>query len=442
MKPLRTQLLLLLSGVVLLYALVQSAVMFFSARHEAGEILDYHQRSIAQTLRHGDFESVASDLRAQDGGTEEFAFAIQVVAADGTLRYRSDPGVDLPLRTRPGFMFVTLHDGPWRVYTLAGAEQTVQVAQSVEVRRVFALEFVLDSLAPMLVLVPLLLLAVAYVVNRALRPLRGVVAQIENRAADHLEPLDPAGVLPELRPVVRSMNRLFERIRAAFEIQRSFVANAAHELRSPLAALKLQAQLLGRAGDEATRRLALQRLQAGVDRSTHLTEQLLSLAREEEAPAEGDGPASGSLRSAAELALSDVALLAADRGTDVGLVDANDAEVGVPTESLRVLVRNLVDNAVRHAPAEGRVDVRISGSGGSAVLEVADSGPGIPQADHQRVFDRFYRRAGAAPGGSGLGLAIVQAIVLRHGAQMSLDRSVLGGLRVKVTFRGANGMLR
>jgi Signal transduction histidine kinase len=273
---------------------------------------------------------------------------------------------------------------------------------------------------------------VAWVVRRSLKPLRTLSQELESRAATSFDPIDPQPVMQEMQPVVRAMNDLFTRTRQAFDTQQMFVADAAHELRSPLAALKVQIQMLGRAQDEPTRQLALQRLGSGLDRATHLVEQLLALARADSGGQETASPTS--LTQAARLALSDTLELAQTRSVDAGLEQADELEVNAPPNGLRMLARNLVDNALRYTPTGGRVDVRVRRDGSRAVLEVDDSGPGIPTEDRPRVFDRFYRRENSPPGGSGLGLAIVQSVAERSGAQLSLLDSPIGGLRVRVEF--------
>ncbi|WP_233151850.1 cell wall metabolism sensor histidine kinase WalK, partial [Pelomonas sp. KK5] len=210
-----------------------------------------------------------------------------------------------------------------------------------------------------------------------------------------------------------------------------FVADAAHELRSPLTALKLQLQALQRAPDEATRTLVQNRLGAGIDRATHVVEQLLLLARQEAA---AEAPKPVDLQALVQQVLAEQAATAQVREVDLGLVQADALTLPGHAEGLRVLVRNLVDNAIKYTPAGGKVDVALRG----ASLVVEDSGPGIPEAERARVFDRFYRSDAAASTnvtGSGLGLAIVKSIADRHGAALALDRSeALGGLRVTLRF--------
>ncbi len=222
----------------------------------------------------------------------------------------------------------------------------------------------------------------------------------------------------------------------ALAAQRHFVGDAAHELRSPLTALKLQVQVLRRAPDDLTRDAAAQALNAGVDRATRLVEQLLALARSESAPA-GEGAPSQPLAEIVRQVMADVGPLAAGRGTTLALDVAPGAET-LPARGadVSVLVRNLVDNAVRYSPDGGHVDVRLElEADGTTVLRVDDDGPGIPPEDRESVFDRFVRRENAAgQTGSGLGLAIVRQVALRQGAQVALDDSPLGGLRVRVSW--------
>jgi two-component system OmpR family sensor kinase/two-component system sensor histidine kinase QseC len=211
------------------------------------------------------------------------------------------------------------------------------------------------------------------------------------------------------------------------------VGDAAHELRSPLTALKLQLQLLRRAPDDAAREEALAALSAGIERATRLVEQLLALARSEPgAPAVEMLPLD--LSEAVRQAMADAVPLALARGVELELFANDSVQVRGDRTSLTALVRNLVDNAVRYSPKGARVELRVLVDQGSPTIHVDDAGPGIPPSERERVFDRFYRRASNDEQGSGLGLAIVKGVAARHGAQVSLSDSPLGGLRVSVRF--------
>jgi len=322
----------------------------------------------------------------------------------------------------------------------------IQVAQPVEIRRRLAADAALRSVMPLIAVAPLLAAAMWWLVAWAFRPLRRVVREVQSRDADSLVakgPLAPpagdaSGGLPhEVAPLVWALDDLLVRLAASFDAQRAFVADAAHELRSPLTALKLQVRALDRAPDEAARRAAQRALAAGVERATRLVEQLLTLARSEP----GGQPLRLERIDLAELvrqALADTIPYAESRGSSLELDAESPVWVDGDGATLSALARNLADNAVRYAPRGAAVRVTVDLDQGAPRLVVDDTGPGIPPAERERVFDRFYRRAGAsaeAPAeGSGLGLAIVQRVAQRHGAVVTLGDSPLGGLRVTVRF--------
>ncbi|MEO8923153.1 MAG: ATP-binding protein, partial [Caldimonas sp.] len=239
----------------------------------------------------------------------------------------------------------------------------------------------------------------------------------------------------EIRPLVHELNLLFARLSLAFDAQKSFVADAAHELRSPLAALKLQVEGLRMAGNDAARELAISRLTAGIDRATRLVEQLLVLARQQASAATGVKTEPVVLADIVRQELIDAAFSAQAHSLDIGLAHADEGSVAGQPGALRILVRNLVDNALKYTPSGGKIDLEVLRAGDHIVLGVDDSGPGIAESDRARVFDRFYRVEGMQAPGSGLGLAIVHAIAEFHGATLTLGHSAsLGGLRVTLGF--------
>jgi two-component system OmpR family sensor kinase len=293
----------------------------------------------------------------------------------------------------------------------------------------------LRTLAPIAVMMPILMLVVWWVVSESLTPVARVRKQVASRQADDLSPVSEAGLPDEVRPLVHELNLLFGRVRTAFDAQQNFVADAAHELRTPLAALKLQALSLERADNDEARKVAQGRITAGVERATRLVEQLLVLARQEAGAAEGVATAPVDLADLARRTVGEMVAVAQAKGVDLGLQHADAAPVMGQAGALAILMRNLVDNAVKYTPGGGMVDVAVHVVQGAAVLTVEDSGPGIPAEERERVFDRFYRIAGSEAAGSGLGLAIIRAIAGRHGARLTLDASErLGGLLVRVTF--------
>lgn len=477
MNSLRTRLLLLLLGAVAVFAAIQGVGAYRSALQQADALFDYHLQQMAHSLRG------ARPLLPDAGMDDDLDLLVQIWGPDGAQLFRSPRSV-LPQGGVLGFSDVVVQGTAFRVYTVQTPLQTVQIAQNMSERNARARALAAQAALPATLMAPLLMLVVWLVVSRSLAPVERMRRQVAGRTADDLSPLPEAGLPDEVRPLVQELNGLFGRVQAAFTAQQHFVADAAHELRSPLAALKLQAQALrggqggdgvnaGDGGDGAAghaspgREAAVQRLNQGIDRAIRLAEQLLALARAEGAPAAASAAAgagtaaSGAamagpvdLRDVVREAVGDVLPLAQAAGIDLGLADgAADAPARVvgDAQALRTLVRNLLDNAVKYTPAPGQVDVDLRRDGAQLLLTVEDSGPGIAPDERERVFDRFYRVPVAqaattldpscavgsppAPSGSGLGLAIVQAIARRHQASVRLSSSArLGGLCVQVRF--------
>jgi two-component system OmpR family sensor kinase len=280
------------------------------------------------------------------------------------------------------------------------------------------------------------MLVVWWVVSGSLEPVARVRKQVASRQADDLSPVSEAGLPDEVRPLVQELNLLFGRVRTAFDAQQHFVADAAHELRTPLAALKLQVQSLERSDSPEAKRVAVGRLTAGIERATRLVEQLLVLARQEASMAGGAPRQPVDIGGLARRAVADLAGVAQAKGIDLGVQRADAAEVEGQPDALMILLRNLVDNAIKYTPQGGTVDVSVVAEENHGVrVTVEDSGPGIPPAERERVFDRFYRVPGSDAAGSGLGLAIIKSIAERHDATLALGESKrLGGLEATVTF--------
>ncbi|AOW14610.1 two-component sensor histidine kinase [Hydrogenophaga crassostreae] len=432
---LRARLLGLLLLAILLTALAQAFVVYREARAEADSIFDYHMQQMAQALRTGvsmpDLPALDEELTTDKG----FDFLVQVWSNDGLSVFQSRAGAALPQRAVLGFSEVRVRNIPYRVFSMQTRSQVIQVAQDMGPRRAMARSLAWRTITPILWMAPLLMLVAWWAVSASLRPVERVRAQVASREADELSSVAEQGLPDEIRPLVHELNLLFDRVRNAFEAQQHFVSDAAHELRSPLAALRLQVQGLQRARDDESRQVALDRLLSGIDRATRLVEQLLMLARQEAGMATGSPPQAVVLSDLVRMGMAEANPLAQLKHIDLGLCDADDSLLLGQPEALRILLRNLLDNAIKYTPEGGQVDVSVRREGSLLMLSVDDSGPGIPDAERSRVFDRFYRIQGAVAGGSGLGLAIVNAIARAHGAQLALAQAAsLGGLRVELRF--------
>ena len=423
---------------ILLAAVVQAVTAYRGALRQADALFDDHLQQMALSLRGGIPLGLPPDGPREDAN---YDLLVQIWGQDGTQIFRSTRSA-LPPRAVVGFSDVEAHGNRYRVYTLQTPLQTVQIAQDLSARTARARALALRAVLPFAWLTPLLMLAVWWIIRRSLAPIEQTRRVVASRAANDFSPLEDAGLPDEVRPLVDELNLLFGRVRQAFEAQKNFVADAAHELRSPLTALKLQAQALRRVdADPVAREAAVARLNAGLDRAIRGVEQLLLLAREEAGSAQAsDAAGPVDLQSVITLAVADVLPQARLKNMDLGLTDSATAQqmstVNGQPKALRILLRNLLENAVKYTPPGGQVDVSFDVQQGQPVLTVEDSGPGIAPENRTRVFDRFFRASDTAQeAGSGLGLAIARAIADRHGARLVLDDSQrLGGLKVEVRF--------
>jgi signal transduction histidine kinase len=434
MRSIRARLLIALIILVALISLIAAAVTYRRVLSETSVLFDYQLRQMALSLRSQISLAPRIEVPPDQGDTD---FVVQIWDVFGARTYLSRPGLPILNQTVLGYADLSLRGEPWRAYGLQTADGVIQIAQPVRVRETLARAAAERVVIPLILLLPIMIGAVAWIVRSGLAPLRYVTSEVQRRDVRSLTALKTDNLPEEIEPLVTELNRLLERLQRAFSAQRAFISDAAHELRSPLTALRLQLQLLDRAPDEASRREARARLGAAVDRAIHLIEQLLALARSEPQDAALD-EALVDLGSVAAEGVRDTHELAMSRNTDLGLEAEPNVLVRGNREALRVLVRNLVDNAVRYTPPLGTVQVRCRSSATQSLLEVMDSGPGIALADRERVFDRFYRRAAAQEGGTGLGLAIVKSIAERHGALVSLNQAPGGGLLATVSFPRAS----
>ena len=431
---LRGRLLWFLLAAITMAALAQATIAYRSALSDADQIFDYHMQQMAMSLR-SSAPLTNNEAGPVEGDPENNELVVQVWTPDGVRVFRSMSHATLPQRAVLGFSNVKSNGVTYRIFSVQTNNQTVQIAQDMAVRKRMAGTLALRTVGPIALMAPVLMLVVWWVVSGSLAPVARVRRQVAARQADDLSPVSDSELPDEVRPLVQELNLLFGRVRTAFEAQQHFVADAAHELRSPLAALKLQVLSLERAADEQARAVAVGRVSAGIERATRLVEQLLVLARQEASSAEGSTFTPVSLTELAKRSLGDMAGVAQARQIDLGLHHADDVTLSGQPDALIILLRNLIDNAVKYTPAGGTVDLELRKRPGGATLFVEDSGPGISPEERERVFSRFYRVPGSEAGGSGLGLAIIKAIAERHGAMLSLETSErLGGLRVKIDF--------
>lgn len=419
---LRRRLLVALLSAVLLAGAVASAATYWSARAQIQDLLDEELRQVALSLReHAFFDLRGFELAAVDG---ERRVVVQIWNRYGLVSYLSNARTPLPLARAAGFSTIAHEGREWRMFTLRAGEQIIQAAQTTEERNARAAAAALRIFVPVASALPLLALLVWLILERGFAPLARLAGAVRMRGAGALEPLPRERVPQEIEPLVSSLNNLLARLREAFGVQQRFAADAAHELRTPLTALDLQIQLLERARSDEERAVALARLRERVQRATRVVQQLLAMARLDPEAAQ---PAQRfDLGELARAVVADLGPVAAQKGIRLAIARAEPAEISGTEDALRLLAANLVDNAVRYTPAGGRVEVSAWRGGAGSILQVCDDGPGIPAAERERVFDRFYRGAGAEGDGSGLGLAIVRRVAELHGGRIELAEG-LGG---------------
>jgi two-component system OmpR family sensor kinase len=424
----RGRLLLWQISALALTALLVSLITYSLAWNGFNRVRDFALEQIAYTvLRHGRVAEPEEDAaEAEDLGQ----FVSQVWNSRGQLVYSSRPDIDLPPQ-RDGLNVVSLGDDDWHTYTLREGKRVIQVANTTANRNAMFAGIVPWLLLPMSLLIAGLGTLIWMAVGRALRPLEAVRREIGARDAPALHALDTRALPEEVAPLAGALNELLARLDAALALQRRFIADAAHELRTPLTAVRLQVQIAQQARGPEERAAALTQLLAGVDRVTHLVQQLLDMARlAPEANRAAMAPVA--LDELVKQVVADFSSQAEAREVDLGAGACDRVAIPGQAEALRVMLGNLVDNALRYTPPGGRVDVEVTVGTDTALLTVADTGPGIPAEARERVFERFCRLAGADIPGSGLGLSIVRDIVALHRGRVSLSDTPGGGLTVRV----------
>jgi two-component system OmpR family sensor kinase len=411
---------------------------FVSALDDAHAMQDSHLRQTGYLISRLDAVPAAPLAREKRGDVD---FDARVV-----VRFLQGPGAAAPVKNdRPPLFSNLLSDGlqtvivrneQWRVFVKTNEKGVrVAVGQQTTVRDAAARTSALRTLMPILFLVPVLVALVGVLVRQMFKPLKSLSDDLGRRSANDLRELDEVGLPSEVRPFVVEINQLLARIGRSMAVQRRFVADAAHELRPPLTAMTLQAERLGAADMPQEARGRLHALISGMQRTRVLLDQLLTLARTQE-------PSAGRMRDVSlepviRQVLEDLMPLAEEKSIDLGVIGDVDAQVHAQEVDLKVLVKNLVDNAIRYTPEGGRVDIAVGRENGRVTLRVDDTGPGIPAEERERAFDSFYRVLGNGELGSGLGLAITRTVAASMGATIDLGdgRPSAAGLRVLVTFK-------
>ncbi len=429
MTSLRNMALVWLSALLAVVGAVAVAISYRFAETEANDFLD--------TMLHQIALNVGPTLEANAltiPHAPEDELVIEIWTTNGEKMQTSHPEIDIPRQAETGFADIRAAGEDWRSYALAQPRRTVQVSQRMSVRHEIAEHAAIHTAAPILVIIPLAWLVVGWALGRILSPLTMLARTIAARGIDSKKPISLDGVPAEVGPIVSAMNALMARLQAALDQQRRFIADGAHQLRTPLTALRLQIENLKNEATGGDAKRHLFDLDQGARRAAALVDQLLRIARYDAAT---DGPQ----RERIELAelvkgcTADHVVLAENKGIDIGIAAEESGAIFGSPQELQILFANLLDNAIRYTPAEGQIDVSIRRLGDGMAVEIADTGCGIPDEVMPRIFGRFVRGASSEIEGTGLGLAIVKAIADRHGIAVTLtNRHDRPGIIVRVLF--------
>jgi signal transduction histidine kinase len=446
-RSIRLQLLVGLLVAIMGLALLEAAWSYRDTYHETEEIFDAHLAQYARIIHNLLVNQIPEPptlplvwplpLEADEHGHPyERKLNFQVWRGESLLAYSAAAPPDrsyAPLS--PGYSTIRLGSDAWRVFNLPDPDHglMIQVAERGDVRGEMAELIARRTLSKSLTLIPLIALLVVWLVGRGLAPLGALDREIAGRSARRLHPLSLGALPTELQPIVATINDLMARLEQALAQERRFTSDAAHELRTPLGLMRLQVEALNRAATAAEREEAQTRLLRGVDRLSRTVTQMLQLARLEQAP--GASPLSMlDLKAAVVAQIAELAPIALEKNQELGL-DGPDSPCLLQgqAEALAVMLRNLLDNAIRYTPQGGRIDVSIQADGPYWLLVIEDDGPGIPEGLRQRVWERFFRPPGLDEPGSGLGLSIVRQVLDLHRGKAALGTGADGrGLRVEI----------
>ncbi len=434
MRSIHARLLLgLLSGLLIAQIMIYSLI-YAKIEDEIDDLFDGELERSALMFSPGAAPlPIATPTRKVENPQEGMVIAMWE-GAQARPQFQSARLEALPRETPLGFSKLFIDHRQWRLFGAASGNRYIVAAQPADVRDAAARNITVRTLMPSLAVLPASGLMIWLAVSFGLRPLMRVTSELRTRSPRDLAPIETARLPPEIAPVVRALNELMQRVGNIIAAQRNFIADAAHELLTPLTALRLQAQLLARAESASRKREVISELQGGVSRTLQLARQLLTLARHE-ADAVGQETTAVDLENVVNHVLAIHAPLAQAKSIRTEITVSGACVTGGNEDALHTLISNLIENAIKFSEFDGTVRVQLRREADRVLVDIEDSGPGIPTDERERVFDRFYRRSGNTASGSGLGLAIAREIATRHGAAITLQTSfTLGGLLARVEF--------
>ncbi len=434
MYSIKTRLLAAITIALTLATLCAAAAIYFSVENEINRLLDNSLRQVAlayQNVRSQDILRIRRDFFAQDE-----SMVVQIIDPNTGAKALSRSMDPLPIADQIGFSNVKIGGEIWRLYTTQNSYgPIIEVAQPTFVRSEIALQSAKSVLLPLFFMLVLIALVCQIIIGQGFRALGRTASAIGRRSPSSLTPLSLKGLPAEIEPLVSSLNNLLEQLSDSLKAQKRFASDAAHELRTPLTALTLQIQLAERAKTEEARQKAFGRLKDGIKRATRLVTQLLTMARLD--PDNRSQPLLPlDLTALAHSVCDELAPLAAQKNIELKAASDKPAVAIANEDALRLLMNNLCDNAMRYTPADGHIEIRTYIRASKAFIEVCDDGPGVPETERERIFERSYRAEGTKTiPGTGLGLAIVRRVAELHGGTPSLDAGLNGkGVCFRISF--------
>ena len=374
----------------------------------------------------------------EEGHYYESKLAFQVWDTHGNMLLRSDNAPLEPLSNiNKGFSNQVINSIQWRVFSLWSRKHKylVMTAERHDLRMDLIHKITLKLLLPFLLLLPVLALLLWFAVGKGLLPLKRIADEVQSRDERFLDNIDTSNVPKEVLPLVEALNKLFSKIQQSFEKERRFTSDAAHELRTPLAALKTHAQLAKSSNNDKDLQHALTQLDTGVNRANHTVDQLLALARSESGAANQQTFKTIDLHAISTQVAADIACFALDKNIELSVQDKGAINIQGSSTGLSMLIRNLLDNAIRYTPENGAVRIEFSHTKDANIIHVIDTGSGISgDAEKEKVFERFYRGEDMIQSGCGIGLSIVKQIADQHNARIKLNDAAEKGLDISVSF--------
>lgn len=435
---LRGRLLAWISIPVVLAALLAMFSSYYFARHEIEEVYDaqlvHSAKVLLQLTQHEIMQDEGFHLGLENPDLQhryERKLGFRIWVKDDLITQSPSSEAFGNFEAGPGFSNHEIDGNEWRFYVFLdpGNKIKIEVSERYDIRYELIVQLMGSLIVPALVFLPVILLIIWIGIRKVLKPVVEISGDVDRRSSDELSPIEKEAMPQEIAPLITALNRLFERMEQSFRREREFTDHAAHELRTPLAAMKTQTQvLIKKAKNIPEYAEGLENLQSSIDRSTRLVEQLLSLARlqHESLPQEKID-----LSDVLEFCISEIARRAENKKIVLTTAISKKCYIKAHAGSLNILLSNLLDNALKYTPDGGSVVVSLTSDG---MLEIADTGPGLSDEDKARVFERFVRADKSGQAGSGLGLSITQWIAGAHNVAINLLDNKPKGLKVRIKW--------